>query len=206
MNTVKAHSLGRLCNFLALDLALTAPSILESKSKSKIKSKSKKRQSSQGRATAGYLLIEYLIYIAVLAVVMEVAFSAFYRCLDNSRDLARNSEDILRVLRVGEVWRADIRGAVAAPRIIVEGNVSACEIPQTNNLIVYVSGNGSIWRKQGEGAPREVLPRVKASRILKDSRQNVISWRWEIELATRKKVVRLRPLFSFEAVPGRPMP
>jgi type II secretory pathway component PulJ len=154
----------------------------------------------------GYLLIEYLIYIAVLAVVMEVAFSAFYRCLDNSRDLARNSEDILRVLRVGEVWRADIRGAVAPPRIIVEGNLSACEIPQTNSLIVYLSGDGSVWRKQGEAAPREVLPRVKASRILKDAHKDVTSWRWELELATRKKVVRLRPLFTFEAVPAHPMP
>src|SRR2546430_1745863 len=94
----------------------------------------------------GYLLIEYLIYIAVLAVVMELAFSAFYRCLDNSRDLARNAEDILRVLRVGELWRSDIREAVAAPAITKEGDLTACEIPKAGSLVVYAFADGGIWR------------------------------------------------------------
>jgi hypothetical protein len=164
--------------------------------------KSRVPSASHKRRSPGYILIEYLIYIAVLAVVMEVAFSAFYRYLDHSRDLNRASDDILRVLRVGELWRADIRQAVGPPRVIEEGGLSACEIPHTNTLVVYLAGRGFVWRKQGEGAPREVLQRVKTARIIKDTGRTLTSWRWEIELATRKKVVRVKPLFTFEAVPA----
>ncbi len=160
-------------------------------------------QLKRAPGAGGYFLIECLIYIAVLVVVMAVAFSAFYRCLDHSRDLVRNSEEILRVLRAGELWRADIRRAIAAPRIIIEGELSACEIPQTNGLVVYLAGDGSVWRKQGEAEPRQVVPRVKSSQIVRDPRQQVTAWRWEIELATRKKAARMRPLFSFEAVPAQ---
>jgi hypothetical protein len=47
------------------------------------------------------------------------------------------------------------------------------------------------------------VPGVKSSKIAHDPRQKVTAWRWEIELATRKKAVRVRPLFSFEAVPAQ---
>ncbi len=60
----------------------------------------------------GFTLIECMIYIVVLAVVMGLGFSAFYRFLENWRDLARSSEDILQVLKAGELWRADIRSTV----------------------------------------------------------------------------------------------
>src|SRR5215470_16859351 len=81
------------------------------------------------RHRGGYLLVECLVYIAVLAVVMGVAFSAFYRCLSSWRDLARNTDDIARVLKAGEIWRADIRAA-AGPLQPVEGpDFSALEIP-----------------------------------------------------------------------------
>jgi hypothetical protein len=159
----------------------------------------------QTESQGGYALIEYLVYIAVLAVVMGVAFNAFYRCLDTSRDLVRSTEDILRVLNVGEVWRADIRKAVASPRVARDGPVSACEIPHASGLVVYIAVEGSVWRKQGDAPPRQVLTRVKTSSILTDPRRKVAPWRWEIELTTRRKGVRLRPLFTFEAVPARPL-
>ena len=36
-----------------------------------------------------------------------------------------------------------------------------------------------------------------------DQRGPVTTWRWEIELRSDKKEAKLRPLFSFQAVPVR---
>jgi hypothetical protein len=151
----------------------------------------------------GYLLVEYLIYMALFVVVIGVAFGAFYRFLDHSRDLARNGEDILRVLRVGELWRADIREASATPELRSEQGLSACEIPKTNSRVAYIFSEGAVWRQVADGLPRQVLPRVRACSMVQDQRDGVSSWRWELELQTRKKVVRIRPLFTFEAVPPK---
>jgi len=84
--------------------------------------------------------------------------------------------------------------------------LSACEIPRTNGLVVYLSGDGNVWRKEGEAAPKLVLPRVKSSLMLSDSRQSATARCWELELGTRKKVVRVRPLFTFLAVPSLAVP
>jgi hypothetical protein len=152
---------------------------------------------------SGYVLIEYLIYIALLAVVMEVAFSGFYRFLENSRGLARNSDDIVRSLRAGELWRSDIRLATGPPRMVQESGVTACEIPQRQGRVDYVLVDHSVWRREGNRAPQEVLARVKEVRFLRDPREAVVAWRWEVELLPKKNIVRIRPLFTFEAVPAR---
>jgi hypothetical protein len=36
--------------------------------------------------------------------------------------------------------------------------------------------------------------------MLKDERERVVTWRWEVELKNAQKGARLRPLFSFQAV------
>jgi hypothetical protein len=158
------------------------------------------------RASGGYLLIEYLIYIAVLAVVMEVAFSAFYRFLNHSRDLARNTDEILRTMQVGELWRADIRAATAPPEVRSAEGVSACEITRTNGTVAYVFGDGAVWRQEASAPAKIVLPRVRASTMIHEQRQGITCWRWELELQTRHKVVRVRPLFTFQAVPSLTTP
>jgi hypothetical protein len=160
----------------------------------------------QQRFTAAYMLVECLIYIAVLAVVMEIAFSAFYRYLTNSHELARNAHDILRTVQAGESWRADVREAVAPPQIVSADGLTAFEIPQSNLRVAYLFDEGSIWRKAGEAPPKEILSGVKVSTIVKDQRDRVTSWRWEIELRTKKKVIHLRPLFTFQAVPTQKLP
>jgi hypothetical protein len=155
------------------------------------------------RSNGGYLLVEYMIYIALLALVMGLAFSAFYRFFDHSRDLTRNSDDILRTLRVGELWRADIRQAIAPPEVRTEGELVACEIARANGRVAYIFAENAVWRQEGQAAARQVLPRVGASAMNGEERHGVVCWRWELELQTRRKIVRVRPLFSFRAVPSR---
>lgn len=163
-------------------------------------------QAQRAHGTGGYMLIEYLIYIAVLAVVMGVAFGAFYRFLDHSRDLARNTDDILRTLRVGELWRADIRAAIAPPAVRAGDHATACEIARTNGPVVYLFGDGVVWRQEASAAAKIVLPRVRASVMSREERHGITCWRWEVELQTRRKVVRVRPLFTFLAVPSGTAP
>ena len=61
----------------------------------------------------GYLLIEALVYIAVVVTLLGVAYAAMYRCVDRSFALRRNADDITSALHAGERWRADVRAATS---------------------------------------------------------------------------------------------
>ena len=141
----------------------------------------------------GYTLIEVLVYIAVLTVVLGVAYTAYARYEKGSRDLSRNADDIIRALRAGERWRDDVRAAVAPVRITDNGVV----IPQRAGDIEYAFADGTLWRQK-----LPVLKQLKASAMRSDPRPHVVAWRWELELASPKQTAHVRPLFSFTAVPG----
>ncbi len=141
-----------------------------------------------------FTLIELIVYMAVLAVVLGMATPAFYQCLKRSRDLRRNADDIVRVLRAGERWRADVRSAVAEPVLVGE----ALHIPQQACEIIYTFTDGTVWR-HANGGNAPVLKRVKESQMQFDQRTHVSCWRWEIELASPQPVVHIRPLFTFQA-------
>ena len=147
----------------------------------------------------GFMLLECLVYIAVLAAVLGVAFAAFHRCLKSSGDLRRNADDIVRVLHVGERWRDDVRAATAPPRL----EQQALRIPQRSGEIVYRVRDGSVWREAGTGK-RRLLAGIKNCRFEADQRASVNSWRWELELTSPQKAVRVRPLFTFQAVTAVP--
>lgn len=148
---------------------------------------------NRARRQSGLTLIEMLIYIAVLVVVLDVAYAAFYRCQRNAVNLRRNADDIVRALHAGERWREDVRAAVAMP----EWRDGALHIRQAAGEVTYSFADGSIWKNRSL-----VLGGVKNSRMQSDAGKFVTTWRWEVELATPQKVVRVRPLFTFEAVPG----
>ena len=159
------------------------------------------RGTPRRRRSRGFLLIDCLIYIGVLAVVLLLAFSAFYKCLDFSRDLNRNAADIARALQAGEHWRADIRLATAAPKLVSEEGWSALEIPQSTGTIVYLFADGTVWRKPDLQAPaRKVLSDVQTSRMDRQPRTQVVAWSWTVELRTKKRFIRVRPTFDFLAV------
>ncbi|MGD0058735.1 MAG: prepilin-type N-terminal cleavage/methylation domain-containing protein [Verrucomicrobiia bacterium] len=145
-----------------------------------------------------YTLIEMLVYIAVLAVVIDLSFAAYYRYDLYTRNLRRNADDIVRVMRAGERWRDDVRHATAPPHAIDNG----VAIPQPSGEIDYVFANGTVWR-QVAGTRTIALKQLKASTMSVDPRQHVDAWRWELELTSPKKTVLVHPLFTFTAVAGR---
>lgn len=152
----------------------------------------------------GIMLVECVIYIAVWAVVMGLAFSAFYRAWDNAARIRRNADDIVRALSAGERWREDIRRATGPITLVTVTNAVdfALRIPQQAGEAVYFFTGVELLRRSAEDAPWvEVLGQIKSSSMIRDTRQTVTSWRWELELIAARKKALTRPLFSFQAVP-----
>ena len=150
------------------------------------------------KSKRGYTLIECLVYIVVLAVVLNLSFDAYYRYDQHTRNLRQNANDIVRILIAGERWRNDVRASTAPPHAIENG----VAIPQRAGEIAYVFADGAVWRQTSKRRVA-VLKQVKVSIMSDDSRSHVNAWRWELELASPQKAVRVRPLFSFTAVAGR---
>jgi hypothetical protein len=174
----------------------------------------KMRTSDSLRASAatrhGYLLIEALVYIGVVAALLGVGYCAMYRCIDRSIALRRNADDITSALHAGERWRADVRTATSQVRVenTDEGQILHLEGPGTT--VAYRYATNTISRRIGEGPWLRLLPNVKSSAMTADPRNSVTPWRWELELQTRTtasvKPGRIRPLFTFLAVPESATP
>lgn len=152
---------------------------------------------------AGALLIECLVYISVLVILLGLGFGAFYVCWDRSKSLRYHADDITRVLRAGERWRADIRSATGRIIAHTDADGERVAIPRGTNTIIYEFTAGQVSRRLA-AAPQLVLalPKVKASHMAADPRTHVTAWRWEVELVPTRPQVRVPPLFTFEAVPS----
>ena len=149
----------------------------------------------------GFTLIECLAYMGVFVVILSLALLTYFRCMDNYKNLHRNADDIARVLTVGERWRNDVRAAIGAIHFENDGHV--VRIPQRNGEVAYKFSDGQVSRKTAANAPWiVVLPKVQHSQMDSDARAHVTAARWELELQPSQKRVRVRPAFSFVAVPG----
>ncbi len=152
----------------------------------------------------GVMLTECLVYLAVVLVVVSAGLAVFYQVLEYSIRLRRNADDIVRVLRAGEQWRADVRSA-SGPLVLERGRAGfALQIPQPNGQIAYVFLTNVVVRcTEADDRCRTILAGVKCSSFHQDPRGSFNSWRWELELASPMKAVRVRPQFTFSAVPRK---
>jgi hypothetical protein len=147
--------------------------------------------------TSGIALLECLVYIAGLAVVLGIAYQAFYAVLEHTTRLNRTSNDITRALAAGELWRADIRRSSGLPKIDPSGG--RLTLLQNGKEIIYAFTSNSVYRAEGT-AQSLFLTQVKASRMLVD---DATSCRWELELDPGRKPGKTKPLFTFQAAPGK---
>lgn len=157
-----------------------------------------------------YLLIETLVYIGVLAALLGVGYSAMYRCIDSSIALRRNADEITSALHAGERWRADVRSAGTQPRLesTTEAGQLLC-LSTPHGAVNYRFAANALFRQLDGGPWVCLLRNVKSSTMTADPRKEVVVWRWELELQPRQsgsvKPGRIRPLFTFLAVPGIPV-
>lgn len=152
------------------------------------------------RSQAAITIIECMVYSGVYVLLLGLAFFAFYRCFDNMKNLRRNSDDITRAVHAGEVWRGDVRAA-SAPIKFNEAE-QTLRIRLGDREITYRFADAQVFRKSGADAPWTVLlAKVQRSEMQSDRRAQVTAWRWDLELQTKQKTVRVKPLFTFVAAP-----
>ena len=133
----------------------------------------------------GYLLVEALVYIAVLFVLLGAGYAAMYRCIGRSLALRRNADDITSALHAGERWRADVRAATSQIRLESEDAAQLLFLEGPSRAVVYRFATNAVTRRVGGGPWMRVLPSVKASTMTADPREHVTAWRWELEIAPR---------------------
>lgn len=149
----------------------------------------------------GIMLIECMVYMALVALILGLAFAAFYRTLEHSTRLNANAADIARTLHAGERWRADVRQATRPLQVTTEAGQLTVTVPQKAGTVRYVFKDGVVSREELPGNRRaDVLGKVKRCEFIRDARQHVAVWRWELELAGKQETTRVRPLFTFLAV------
>ena len=158
--------------------------------------------------SAGYMIIECLVYGMVLLILLGVGYAAFYRCVENSVRLRRNASDIANALHAGERWRADVRAASSSIRFERTGTGQMLRLTGVRGEVAYQFTTNAVLRRVGNGTWTRMLNNVQSSAMETDQRPNVTAWRWELELEpSSKRPARVRPLFTFLAVPeGSPAP
>jgi hypothetical protein len=147
---------------------------------------------------SGLLLMDLMIYLALVAFILILTAVVFDRFLTQSADLRRNISDVERALKAGERWRAEMRAATAPPQL--NGNVMI--IPQAGGDISYILGTNVTRRRGNSEVVEAVLTGVKTNQLVFEQRVHAGVWRWEVELESRRKTARVRPLFTFMAVSG----
>jgi hypothetical protein len=158
------------------------------------------------RARTGFLLIECLVYMSVIVVVLGLGLGAFYVCWDYSKALHYATDDINAALHAGERWRADIRNATGNIRVETTANGERLWIPHGDSEIIYNFDDGEVRRQvAAAGFSELLLPKVKGSQMVTETRGPVTAWRWEVELTPRRKETHLPLRFTFEAA-TRPKP
>jgi hypothetical protein len=143
--------------------------------------------------------MEVMVYLSLLAVIFGFAYGAYWRCLDNSKRLQQDSDEILQALDAGDLWRGDVRLAQSET---VRSN--SMTLAQAGDTVEYRFDKQCIWRHSSRSNRSVLLLRnVLFSGITPDPRQQVRAWKWELEMQHAKKPPYLRPLFTFEAVPAK---
>ena len=155
------------------------------------------------RSRGAFTIMECMVYLGVFAMLLGFASFAFYRCYDHMKSMRRNSEDIIRAVHAGEAWRNDVRRATKP--LVFEPAEQTLRIQRSDKEVAYRFADGQLLRKSSAGGPWIVLlPRVQRSEMQADPRTHVAAWRWELELQSQQKTVRVRPLFTFVAAPPPP--
>ena len=161
----------------------------------------------RARHLAGILLVDCLVYLAVFFVVVNLAFGALYCAWDAHRALRRSAEDIAAAVRTGEIWRADVRAATGPLQAATSSAAAELSIPQAGGSVVYRVEAGRVTRSTpNHPAPVLFLRNVKTSDMRPDPRGQVTPWVWEMELKAARPKARVRPLFTFIAVPPASTP
>lgn len=160
----------------------------------------------QVRYEAGIMLIECLVYLGVLAIILTVSYLLLAEGSKNESKFRGNAEQIIRTLKAGEAWRANVRSATAPVRLEPTDAGAVLHIPQGKAETQYLFFNQAVWTRKDAGVEwKLVLDQVKSSQVFVEPRQKVSTLRWELELISHEKRVRVQPVFTFLSVNNSPV-
>lgn len=155
----------------------------------------------------GYLLYEALVYIGLVGLVLGTGFAVMYKCVDSTVALRRSAEDISAALRAGERWRADVRTSTGITQAATPDAGQVVKLTCPQGEVLYRFSNNAVTRQVQGASPFVLMANVAKSGMQSELRQKVTAWRWELELRPRSKgatkASKMRPLFTFFAVPER---
>ena len=150
-------------------------------------------------------IVEVLIYVSLLGTLLTLGSKAVGVGSSHARQTQMQTGDINAALRVGEQWRNDIRSAVVSPKLQEIESTPILLIETRDGIIEYRYSDRAVWRRVGgEEEGQKLFDRVESSRMLLYTRGKVSAWRWELELERRDHRSKMRPLFTFIAVPIAP--
>jgi hypothetical protein len=145
------------------------------------------RHISKARRSAGILLTECLVYLAVFAILLGIGTAAFYFCWDHTRAVISTTNEIETALRAGERWRADVRAATGKITALVTAGGATATIPIGKKKIIYRLTAGELRREiPSQNLSWLMLAKVKSSEMKTELREGVTAWRWELELTPRR--------------------
>lgn len=155
------------------------------------------------QAQRGVTLIECIVYLGLLFLIAGFVTQAYYQLLEHSVHMKQRADQIARLLQVGEHWRREIREATGPIHHVPTPGGYQLHIPRNNTEIIYSFHHGTLSRKENvDELPAVLAARIPHSEMIRDQRGSVTAWRWEIELPSRRQIARVRPHFTFQAVPG----
>jgi hypothetical protein len=155
---------------------------------------------SRPRRVSGIFLIECLVYLALFAIVLGGATTAFYFCWNHSDALVGTANGIHSALQMGERWRADVRAATGQITVQTTATGQVVRIPEGGREIFYRFETGEVSRRIfAAGQPTWKLAHVNKSSMELDARGDVAAWRWELEVVPARKEIHLPLRFTFEA-------
>jgi len=150
-----------------------------------------------------FMMMEALVYIGVSSLLLGIGMAAMYHCIDASVALRRNVDDITTALHIGERWRADMRGATGPVRLENYSLEQILHLAGGSHEIIYRFADSAAFRRVDSGPWVQLPAKLHSSVVEPDQRSKLTAWKWELELETRAKGGKIRPLFTFLAVPGQ---
>jgi hypothetical protein len=163
------------------------------------------RHISRARRTAGILLTECLVYLAVFSILLGIGTAAFYFCWDHTRAVIFTANEVETALRAGEHWRADVRAATGKISVATTTDGATMTIPAGRKKIIYRFAAGELRREiSPQNLSQAVLAKVKSSEMKAAGHDGVTAWQWELELTPRREEGHFPLLFTFEAAQSKP--
>ncbi len=156
----------------------------------------------------GWMLIQWLIYLVVMAFIANAATRFYYSADLASRYMARTGSNVSRTMDIGHRWRQEIR---ASESVTVDRAGAGLTIRTRQGATIrYFSEDQILYRMAGDKPPGKILEQVSDIAFARDDypESGVVAWRMAISLKDYRPSTLAAQVFHFTAVPQpqRPMP